>query len=285
MQTSKIEWTDSTFNPWIGCQKVSAGCDNCYAQPIVTRIRRGDSDVWGPGSRRKRTSPQTWSQPLKWNSAASRRPSLFQDQADVRPHRVFCASLADVFDNRAPRGARSDLWRLIAATPNLTWQILTKRPQNFTRFLPADWGLGYRDVWLGISAENQHTYDRRWPHLAAVGAAVKFVSFEPMLGPVTLQGHSAKPDWVIWGGESGPGARTANPQWARDITSECVDGNVAVFGKQWGIYQSNPLLRKHSLADVMRMDPPSNGKGGALLDGMLWRQFPRQINCRRVIAA
>ena len=260
-----IAWTDSTFNPWIGCQSVSAGCDNCYAE---TQVIRWGRTKWGPGEERVRTSEAYWKKPLAWNRAAER---------EGRTQLVFCASLADVFDNQAPEGAIAELWDLIRRTPALTWQLLTKRPQNMAGMLPAGWPDGFGHVWLGISAENQQEYDRRWPILAAVPAAVRFISYEPALEALTLGRHELKPDWVIWGGESGPGCRPMEPRWARDIVQECLDARVPAFGKQWGAHRHNPLVVEQglSMAEAKMLDPPANGKGGALLDGMIRREFPR----------
>lgn len=264
MENSRIEWTDHTFNPWIGCTRVSAGCDHCYAEALSTRYGWVE---WGPRGQRRRTSPSTWSKPLAWQRRAD---------ADGVRRRVFCASLADVFDNRAPDGAREQLWELIDRCPSLDWQLLTKRPQNIRRCLPASWGDGWRHVWLGITAENQTEYDRRWPVLAAIPAAVRFVSYEPAVGALSLAGHDAVPDWLIWGGESGPRARPMKPDWARRITAECGEREIACFGKQWGSYASSPLVQERGLSasEARRLDPPTNGKGGALLDGRLWREFP-----------
>lgn len=262
---TEIEWTDSTFNPWIGCTKVSAGCDHCYAEALSTRYGWVE---WGAHGVRRRTSPANWRKPLAWQKQAK--------AAGVR-RRAFCASLADVFDNRAPDGAREDLWELIRRTPDIDWQLLTKRPQNVPNRLPADWGDGYPNVWLGITAENQEEYDRRWPVLASIPAAVLFVSYEPAVGPLDLgDDPEAVPDWIIWGGESGPRARVMDPDWARQLTRQCQDFYVDVFGKQWGSYRSNPHVFERGLpiAEAKRLDPPTNGKGGALLDGRLWRQFP-----------
>lgn len=250
-----IAWTDSTFNPWIGCQKVSPGCLNCYAEKQVERWGRTQ---WGPEGVRGRTGPDYWRKPLSWNRAAA---------ASGKPHLVFCASLADVFDNQAPEGARDDLWELIRVTPALTWQLLTKRPQNMAGMLPPDWGeTGYPNVWLGVSAENQEEYDRRWPVLAAVQAAVRFISYEPALGALTLLGHEALPGWLIWGGESGPKCRPMDPDWARDITAECHDLGIPVFAKQWGDYRHNPLVVERGMTPGAAREMDSYGKGGAMLD-------------------
>ncbi len=196
-ERTKISWTDHTFNPWIGCQQVSPACGHCYAEALTKRY---GWTQWGPGGERKRTSENYWKQPVRWNRRAA--------AAGTRD-RVFCASLADVFDNQAPEGAREDLWELIRNTPSLDWQLLTKRPQNFAGFLPEDWNGGYPNIRLGVSAENQEEYDRRWPILAATPAAtpaiIRFISYEPALGPLRLSAQPEKPDWLIWGGESGPG--------------------------------------------------------------------------------
>lgn len=262
--STNISWTDHTFNPWIGCQKVSPGCDHCYAE---TWSQRYGWTGWGPGAPRRRTGPAAWRQPLAWNRRA---------QSENRPHRVFCASLADVFDLQAPSQARNDLWDLIRETPWLHWQLLTKRPQHFSRLLPAAFPQDYSHVWLGVSAENQAEYDRRWPWLAEQPASVRFVSYEPALGPLTLRGHPGKPDWLIWGGESGPGARPAEPGWIRAVAAECQELALPVFGKQWGRYEHHPHCREQgeSIAQARAADPPENGKGGAQLDGRLLRQWP-----------
>ena len=154
-ENTTISWASHTFNPWIGCQKVSDGCSSCYAEALMdTRFGKVQ---WGPDGERKLTSDANWRKPLAWNRKAA--------AAGERP-RVFCASLADVFDNKAPEGARERLWQLIADTPNLDWLLLTKRPQNIARMLPYGWGDGWPNVWLGTSTENQEEYDRRWPILA-----------------------------------------------------------------------------------------------------------------------
>ena len=260
-----IAWTDHTFNPWIGCQKVSPGCDNCYAEKQNLQHRWTQ---WGPEGERKRTSENYWRQPIRWNRRA---------EAAETQERVFCASLADILDNQAPPGARDDLWKLIRATPHLDWQLLTKRPQNLEEMLPPDWEEGYPNVWLGVSAEDQVEYDRRWPILARTPAGIRFISYEPALGPLTLAGQEQLPNWLIWGGESGKSPRPLEPGWIRSITRECCQQRIAVFGKQWGSYPANPLVTEAEIpiAKVRKMDPEENGKGGAQLDGRLWREFPR----------
>jgi protein gp37 len=217
--TTKIEWCDKTFNPWVGCQNVSPGCDHCYAEVMMDH--RYGKVKWGPHGERVRTAPANWRKPLQWAKAANGN----------RP-RVFCASLADVFDNKAPAGARDDLFGLIRQTPQLDWLLLTKRPQNIAKMLPGDWGNGYANVWLGTTCEDRKHYDMRWPVLAAVPAAVRFISYEPAIGALTLPATGPYPDWLICGGESGPGARFMRPDWARDIMNQCAEVGIAFFMKQ-----------------------------------------------------
>ncbi len=264
--TSKIKWTDSTFNPWIGCTNVSPGCDNCYAESM--NAYRGWSE-WGPRGKRRRTSDSNWRNPIKWDRKASQ---------ENRRQRVFCASLADAFDNKAPEEWRADLFKLIKRTSNLDWQLLTKRPQNIARFLPNDWGEGYANVWLGITAEDQARYEQRWPILAAIPSVIRFVSYEPAIGPLNIEVFDNYPDWLISGGESGAGQKTRvmDPMWARAVRDQCLMRKIAFFHTQWGDYRSNPAVFEQS-TDKRRAeqyDPKTNGKGGALLDGRLWREFP-----------
>jgi protein gp37 len=227
-ENSKIEWTDHTFNPWIGCQHVSPGCDHCYAEVMMDH-RYGRVE-WGPHGERKRTTEANWKKPLKWNAEAGD----FKQEHGHRP-RVFCASLADVFDNQVPSKWRRDLFALIGECRRLDWLLLTKRPQNTFEMLPPDWGHGYRNVWLGVTAESQMYFDQRWRYLQNIPAVIKFISYEPALGPLRLPKHGPFPDWLISGGESGPKARQTQPQWVRNIIADCRDRDVAPFHKQWWI--------------------------------------------------
>jgi len=174
---------------------------------------------WGPHGQRLRTSDANWRKPRQWAKAVNGMRS-----------RVFCASLADVFDNKAPAGARGDLLDLIRDTPQLDWLLLTKRPENIAKMLPADWGAGWPNVWFGTTCEDQQHFDRRWPILRAVPAAVRFISYEPALGPLAI--GSARPDWIICGGESGAGARYMDPAWARALRDDCAAAGVGFFFKQ-----------------------------------------------------
>lgn len=249
-----IQWTDATLNPWIGCTKVSPGCDNCYAEALMDH--RYGRVQWGPHGERKRT--KTWGEPLKWQ----RQADAFEAEHGRR-RRVFCASLADVFDNQVPPEWRADLWELIRKCDRLDWQLLTKRPQNIKKMLPSDWGNGWPHVWLGTTAENQTEADRRIPDLLATPAAVRFVSYEPALSGIdftriavpraygtflfdALRGaggtHLGEPfssmlagrrlDLVIAGGESGPRKRPVDLAWFRSARDQCKSAGVAYFQKQ-----------------------------------------------------
>jgi protein gp37 len=222
-EKTEIAWCDSTFNPWIGCQKVSAGCDNCYAETLMDK--RYHKVEWGPHGERKRTSEANWKLPLRWAKAAR--------LTGERP-KVFCSSLADVFDNQAPAGARSDLFRLIEATPELDWLLLTKRPENIGKMIDAGgWFPGFPpNVWLGTTCEDQAAYDRRWPILAGFNLRVRFISYEPAIGPLTILDHKEKPDWIICGGESGRDFRAMPLIWAEDVMEECAEHFIPFFMKQ-----------------------------------------------------
>lgn len=221
-----ISWTDSTFNPWWLCTEVSPGCDNCYARVLAKRWGYG----WGKGVPRRVFGDKHWNEPLKWEKAAA---------ASGKPWRVFCGSMCDVMDDEAPTRERHHLWELIDATPHLTWQLLTKRPHRYKRYLPPSFVHG--NVWLGTTTENQHFYDLRWPILRAAADScwglTTFISYEPALGPLSLKtsntGNVFKvPDWVICGGESGSGRRDMEQVWAEDLKAQCNLYGVAFFMKQ-----------------------------------------------------
>ncbi len=198
---SKIEWCDSTFQPWLGCTKISPACDNCYAEGWA---KRSGMVKWGQGQERRRTSASNWKQPIKWNKQSKiafdawdvfkkTNPGLTDYQLiqkgfiEPQKPRVFCASLADVFDNEVPNEWRSDLWALIKATPYLDWLIVTKRIGNALTLLPCDFNPeNYPNVWIGATVCDQEEADRDIPKLLAVNAAIRFLSIEPMLGHINL---------------------------------------------------------------------------------------------------
>lgn len=229
---TKISWCQHSFNPWVGCTKVSPGCDHCYAETL--NHRWGD-DNWGKGKPRRVTSDANWKTPLTWDKQAYKLG---------RQDKVFCASLADVMDDEAPVGARERLWELIDNTLNLIWQLLTKRPTRYGSYLPED-GFKHGNVWLGTSAENQHFYDLRWSVLRVIAHDLNldsFISYEPALGPLTIldfaESHAndrfdSVPDWIICGGESGNDRRPMQQTWAEDLQSDCAIAGVAFFMKQF----------------------------------------------------
>lgn len=230
MKDSKIAWTDHTFNPWWGCARVSPGCQHCYAETFAKRV---GWNVWGAQEHRRPMSESYWQQPIKWNREA----------ADAQtPPRVFCASMADVFEDRRDLDdMRERLWVLIERTPNLDWLLLTKRPENIGRLYCDRWsvesdGSGFipENVWLMTTAEDQTRLDQRAACLADIPAAVHGLSVEPMLGAVDLSGFKFNIDWVICGGESGPGARPMAVEWARDLRDQCESYGIPFFMKQMG---------------------------------------------------
>lgn len=304
MGLSKIEWTDMTFNPWIGCTKVSPGCAHCYAERENYRYKW--TVGWGNGAPRKRTSEANWNKPILWNKdpweecvkCGMRRSKKMAGLHDFCPRcgceelqptraRVFCASLADVFDEEAPNEWRADLWELIEQTPNLDWLLLTKRPENIETMLPERWSnYGYwklhheipqkpplpRNIWFGFSAENQLAFDVRAPVMGSFGAgwypSQIFVSAEPLLDYFDMTGwltevdehgeddHYYQPgiDWVICGGESGSNARPMRPDWARSLRDQCLNAEVPFFFKQ--IMIDGKLVKLPEL------------------DGKVWMEFP-----------
>ncbi len=224
-ENSKIAWCDHTFNGWVGCQKVSSGCDNCYAETLMDK--RYHKVEWGPHGARKRTSPSNWRNPVTWN----KHYAAFQAEHGRR-QRVFCSSLADVFDNQVDPSWRIDLFDLIGNTEHLNWLLLTKRPENIAKMLPTNWNVeDFSNVWLGTTCEDQANYDHRWPILRSVPAAVRFISYEPAIGPLSIIDKPV-PDWIICGGESGSGYRDMPATWASSIALECSALGVPFFMKQ-----------------------------------------------------
>lgn len=261
-ETTKIAWCDHTFSPWHGCQKVSPGCANCYAEPLAARYGR---DVWGPSRPRHLVAQSTWMTPYSWDRRA---------RADGVRRRVFCGSMCDVFEDRVELiGARCRLLELIKHTPNLDWLLLTKRPENVRKFChesPWSWvETPPPNVWLGVSVEDQQRADERIPLLLQTPAAVRFLSCEPLLGPVNLEpwltysdslhgepwGQRDAIHWVIVGGESGPKHRPMDPDWLALLLTQCHDAGVPVWVKQdSGLHP---------------------GRQGRIPDALYVQQFPR----------
>lgn len=261
-QNSKIEWTHHTFNPWWGCVKVSEACRNCYAEAFAKRVGKA---VWGVKSRRRFFDAEHWAAPLKWNAKVAAGAS----------ERVFCASMADVFERLAAvhpdadnmSRARAQLWQLVLATPSLDWLLLTKRPENVCGAVPGSWLKAWpQNVWIGTTVEDQETADIRLPHLLTVPSRIRFVSCEPLIAPLTLAPQLGRTgvNWVIAGGESGAKARPTQTSWVRQLRDECLQAAVPFHFKQWGTWrptdQGHQRLGKHA--------------AGRDLDGRTWDGFP-----------
>lgn len=253
---TKISWCDASWNPWIGCTKVSQGCRACYAESLMDH--RYGKVQWGPEGTRVRTSDVNWRKPLTWNRKAGK---------EGRRYKVFCASLADVFEDRPELVEwRVELFRLIVHTPALDWLLLTKRPQHVMGLMnEMGWPSLMDNVWLGTSVENQEQADKRIPELLKVPARIRFLSCEPLLGPVDLRtgGYltggwtgAALPGigWVIAGAESGHGARPMDLDWVRSLRDQCQGAGTPFFFKQAILIGKKTEL--------------------PLLDGRRWAQFP-----------
>lgn len=302
-ENTTIEWTDHSFNGWIGCKAISPGCDHCYAEAYAKRVGR---DFSVPTL----TSDANWALPLKWDAKA---------KADGVRRRVFAFSLGDVFDNQAPQAWRDRLWALIERTPNLDWLLLTKRIGNARDMLPEEWshsGAWPAHVRLGATLVNQEEVDRDLPKLFELGCP-NFISLEPLLGPITL--FHNKPSermlrwyhpminsihWVIAGGESGHRARAPKPDWFRQIRDQCAQGGVPFLFKQWGEWGPTPFEIHRNLPDaftrliednelagtamvcadgVERIWPMlkvGKKKAGRILDGKTYDQLPGHYNVR-----
>lgn len=227
--TTEIRWTDSTFNPWWGCSRVSEACQHCYAESWAKRF----GVEWGKKAERRTFGDKHWNEPLRWNRQA--------ESTGVR-RLVFCASMADVFEDHPELPPeRERLWELIDATPALTWQLLTKRPENIMGMVPKSWLEWWPpNVWVGTTVENQRWAEERLPYLAQVPAPVRFASCEPLFESLDLRPWLDFMDggwgvnWVISGGESGPKARPSDPAWFRFLREQCEEFGIPYLFKQWG---------------------------------------------------
>lgn len=293
MSTSKIEWTDKTWNPVTGCTKVSQGCKHCYAETFYERFN-------GKGSFRNITChPDRLLMPMRW-----KKPSM-----------VFVNSMSDLFHEKVPFEFIDQVFAIMGFCQQHTFQVLTKRADRMLEYFRKErmhyWrqvalklkgcfpphfehGSSFPNVWLGVSAEDQKTAAERIPYLLDVPAAVRFVSCEPLLGPINLAHLSAdsarhpeycqinaltgrhtdmarpcadvnKIDWVIVGGESGHGARPMYPDWVRSIRKQCETARTVFFFKQWGTW---------SFDDTGNMQRMGKHRSGRLLDGQEYQQFP-----------
>ncbi len=279
-KNSSIEWTHHSFNPWWGCTKVSPACANCYAEAFAHRLGQG---VWGANAPRRLFGDSHWREPLRWNAEAL---------AEGEQRRVFCASMADVFEARTDLDSqRAKLWQLINVTPWLDWLLLTKRPEKVLDLVP--WRKPWpHNVWIGTTVENEEWADLRLPHLARIPAVRRFVSCEPLLGPLDLrrwlrpENSGFHPiDWVIVGGESGPKSRPMLPTWATDVRDSCVNVKTPFFFKQWGCWSpvenseapngdTSVDIATMRMFDMRRM---SKIAAGRLLEGRTWNEVPETL--------
>ena len=245
-QTTGVSWANHTFNPWIGCAKVSEGCAYCYAESEAAN--RYKLVEWGRDAARRLTSANNWKQPPKWNR--------FAVASGTRP-RVFCASWADVFESGIPPEWRSQLFAVIERTPALVWMLLTKRIENVLELVPPNWREKFPEhVWIGATVENQRRADERLPILAKIPAAVRFVSAEPLLESIDISGFLPSVQWVIVGGESGPTRRVMCPTWAQSVGRSAIAAGVPLFFKQFSALKSGDT------------------RNGLFDDGEQWQQFP-----------
>lgn len=301
-EATKIEWADHTWSPWRGCTKVSGGCKFCYAETLSKR-NTAVLGEWGPNG--KRVVNKDWNKPITWDRAAKK---------SGEQKRIF-PSLCDPFEERDDLiEIRDRFWDVVSETPHLDWLILTKRPENLNRMVPwtAAHAGQYRDrfwenVWLGTSVENQATTDERIPRLLEIPAAVRWLSVEPLLGPIDLSNH-LRPhcpgccgplsdhlvctecewcsddgcciNWVVVGGESGPHARPCDLQWIRSIVKQCKDAGVPVFVKQLGSKPFDSSLRisidgENSHARAWHCDHPKGGDPDEWPADLKVQEFPR----------
>ncbi|MGB9408210.1 MAG: phage Gp37/Gp68 family protein [Terracidiphilus sp.] len=390
-----IEWTDSTWNPFIGCSRVSEGCRHCYAERLAGRFSAKTDGVYA-GTTKAVNGLQVWTgkinrapeetllKPLHWRplvegcrglekSGVLHDPRLVCRDCVKRPRRIFVNSMSDLFHENVPDTWIDQIFAVMALCPQHVFQVLTKRPERMLAYFAHDGGFGrwgyiegcarkiaaelkapkppagttlaiwggrnLPNVWLGVSVENQAAADERIPLLLRTPAAVRFISAEPLLGPVDLEELPSasgigryldslsnagvdkgalipnKLDWVIAGGESGPGARPMNPDWARSLRDQCVDAAVPFFFKQWGEYSpknrredlpAHPTMVCEAKGDVLLtiegkietfdscggvgdhavMERIGKKAAGALLDGREWKQFPAcraETQCRREV--
>jgi protein gp37 len=312
-ENTKIEWTDHSWNPWEGCQKVGPGCDHCYAETRNARFGGGTASNWGPGAPRRRTTAANWRKMFRWNAAHAAFAAVHG-----RRQRVFCASLADVFDTEVPIDWFIDMLDVWRRTPSLDKLVLTKRIGNATKRLGeafnmlmlrddcadnplvpwlATWiaGNAPADIWLGATIVNQAEADRDIPKLLRTPAKTRFLSMEPLLGQVEVfskmtgellhtSGNDYDPgsiDWIIAGGESGRGARPMSPDWARGLRDQCASAGVPFLFKQWGEWipmlgqaESVPVGEKTTTPDGWVMGWAGKKAAGRQLDDTLHDDFP-----------
>lgn len=270
-RTTAIEWTQHTWNPFVGCSIKSAGCTNCYAMRQAYRLEHAFDKAAYAGTTKRVKDNIVWTGRVNRASDATMRKPLSLPEGSI----IFVNSMSDFWHENAADELRAEALEIIEATPRHIYQVLTKRPENIQAMLRR---LGRKrlpsNFWLGTTLED-HRVGERARAIAKVDADVRFLSVEPItarVGPLELDGIH----WVITGGESGPKARDLQPVWVREVRDQCLTRSIPFFHKQWGHYGNNPIVAEHGVEKSIAraIDPPANGKGGALLDGRLWREMP-----------
>lgn len=265
-RTTSIEWTNHSWNPFVGCEIVSAGCKNCYAMRMAARLQGFGVEAYQGVVQSTKAGP-VWTGVVRRSSDAT----MAKPRKIGQPSMIFVNSMSDFWNEEADDEWRAEALDIVRKTPRHQYQALTKRPQNT---LPIMKRMGIKrlpdNFWHGATVED-HRVVERIDHLREVPASIRFLSVEPMtahLGAVDLTGIH----WVITGGESGPKARPMKPDWVREVRDQAVEQGVPHFFKQWGHWSNNPLGARGE-AYVKKHDP--HGKGGSLLDGRPWKEFPR----------
>jgi protein gp37 len=236
-----ISWAQSTFNVVWGCTEVPHDpcCTHCYARDFSKRLGK---DLWGKDKPRQQMSEHYWNDPIRWNRKA---------QKEGRRHRVFCSSMADVFEDHPDLiEPRRRLWKVISETPALDWMLLTKRPEKMTEFAPDEWKNGWpSNVWAGTTVGTQEWAQKRCPIITKIPAKIRWLSVEPLFGPMDLTPWLDQISWVIVGGESGNGARVMKREWVTSLIEQCRKFNVAFFFKQKGVVLSRLMGCKAEKGD------------------------------------
>lgn len=274
MSRTGIEWTEFTWNPFVGCNVHSAGCTNCYAMAMAARLERFGTAPQYAGTTRIMNGRPVWSGRLNRASDAGMRKPL-----GIRePARIFVNSMADYFHEGAPDAWRIEALDVMQATPRHSYQVLTKRPENILPFLERTGAVLPANTWIGATVERA---DVAWriDVLRRVPARIRFLSIEPLIGPIGRL-DLAGIHWVIVGGESGPGARPMRAAWLCEVIEQCTAQGVATFFKQWGKISNNPIYHEPpdhrspltGAARVEQLDPI--GKGGSTLSGRRWVEYP-----------
>jgi len=293
MSKTKIEWAEHSWNPVTGCTPVSAGCENCYAKRMAKRLQRMGTKGYENGFR------------------VTIHPDRLNVSFGKKPKRIFVCSMSDLFHEDVPAGFIDRVFDVIKNNPQHEFLILTKRPELMGPYVRTRLGAVSSNVMLGVTAENQKMADLRIPILLSIPAARRFVSIEPMLGPVDIEacGTFARPDLVICGGESGPGARSMHPDWVRGLRDQCVEAGVPFFFKQWGEWLPTKLdcvgirdanrAGKPTLCSVFKepnkerksmmdwygcltyMERVGKKKAGRTLDGRTWDEWPADLGVRQ----